>query len=341
MMSVRRTVALVGLAVSALTATGSAGRQDDGRPRQLQPTVGFFKAAVDLVTVNVAVTDGKDRPVSGLGRDDFQVLEDGISQDVSFFVASEVPLDVALLIDSSSSMRAAMPLVEQAAMGFVDALGPSDRAAVMGFASHLRVLQSFTTDRAALETAIHSVVAHGDTALYSALYVALDSFQRVRRDTSTGLAGVRRQAIVVLTDGEDTTSPIQYDDLLDRARRAGVAIYPIAIATDADLSKLLAQTDAKRFFTRAEYGLKTLARETGARAFFPTQLSDLGGVYRLVAEELSTQYALGYVPKVERRDGSYRRIAVRITSRPDVSPRTRAGYYSPGPALAAIDRPRR
>jgi Ca-activated chloride channel homolog len=337
--SVRHGVALACVVVSALAASGTTGRQDDGR--RPQPTGGAFRSAIDLVTVNVAVTDGKNRPVPGLVRDDFQVLEDGVAQDVSFFAATAVPLDVSLLIDSSSSMISKMPLVEQAALGFVDALGPADRASVAGFAGQLRVLQTFTNDHQALRNAIHSVTAHGDTALYSALYVALDTFQRVRRDPSAGLAGVRRQAIVVLTDGEDTTSPIQYDDMLDRARRAGVAVYPIALTSAPDPADVLARTDPKRFFTRTDFALKTLARETGARAFFPKELADLGGVYRLVAEELSSQYALGYVPKLERRDGSYRRIAVRLPSRLDAWPRARAGYYSPGPTRAANDAARR
>jgi VWFA-related protein len=127
---------------------------------------------------------------------------------------------------------------------------------------------------------------------------------------------------------------IQFDDLLDRARRVGVAVYPISLTTDADLLGMLTETDAKRYYNRADYTLRTLAKETGARAFFPAQLSDLAGVYGLVAEELSSQYALGYVPKLERRDGSFRRIAVRLDSRLDARPRTRTGYYAPGPARA-------
>jgi Ca-activated chloride channel family protein len=318
-----------------LAATLTADQQDDSR-RVPSPdaTAGTFKSAVDLVTLNVTVTDGRNRTVPGLGRDDFQVLEDGIAQDLSFFAASEVPLDVALLVDASSSIIDKMPLVQQAAEGFIDTLRSFDRAALMTFTTQLRVLQPFTSDRGALKTALHSVAPRGNTALYTALYVTLDHFERLRRQQSSQ-AGVRRPAIVVLTDGEDTASVIQFDDLLDRARRAGIAIYPIMM-TGGDVDPTVAGSAAqRRFYNRSDYAIKALAQETGARAFFPVQGTDLNAVYQLVAEELSSQYALGYVPKVDRRDGSYRRLSVRIAGHPDARPRTRAGYYSAGPVRVA------
>ncbi len=114
-------------------------------------------------------------------------------------------------------------------------------------------------------------------------------------------------------------------------------VYPISIMGQYDIAGLSEAGD-RRFSGLSDFSLKTLARETGARAFFPTQLADLAGVYRSVAEELAMQYAIGYVPKVEHRDGSYRRLSVRILSRPEARPRTRAGYYSAGPLHAAIVR---
>jgi Ca-activated chloride channel homolog len=320
---------LVGLSLSAAVPT----RGQDGRQIPLlDATAGTFKAAVNLVTLNVAVTDEKNRPVAGLARRDFEVFEDGVAQDLSFFAASEVPLDVALLVDASSSIIQQMPMIEQAASGFIDSLRPSDRAAVMSFASQLYVIQPFTSDHGALKVALRSIGARGSTALYTALYVALDRLERMRRESAAEAYSLRRQAVVVLTDGEDTASLIEFDDLLDRARRVGISIYPIIITADVTPAQ---PVTAKKYFNRADYAMRTLASETGARAFFPLQLTDLTGLYRLVAEELAMQYALGYVPKVERRDGSYRRIAVRIGSRIDARPRTRTGYYSPGPVRAS------
>jgi Ca-activated chloride channel homolog len=316
-------------ATFVLTAALVAQQQGAGRLSQVENSAGTFRTAVDLVTLNVAVTDGLNRPVPGLGRSDFQVLEDGVAQDLSFFSATDVPLDVVLLVDSSSSVSPKLPFIEQAAAGFIATLRPIDRASVMSFTTQVRVVQPFTSDRLALRQAVHGLPARGDTALYTALYVALDNFERMRREGAADARSVRRQAIVVLTDGEDTASRVTFDDLLDRARRAGIAIYPIAL--DGDGLRSPAITSPRRFFSTADYALKSLAQETGGRAFFPVRLEELDGLYQAVADELSTQYALGYVPKVERKDGTYRRISVLIASRPDARSRTRMGYYSPGP----------
>jgi Ca-activated chloride channel homolog len=319
-------------------SAGIAATPPDGQAQvPLLPVVGTtggtFRSAVDLVTLNVTVTDARNRHVGGLGRDDFRVLEDGSPQDLTFFAAANVPLDVALLVDTSSSMRDKLPVVQKAAEGFIKTLRPGDRAAVMAFSNQLRVIQAFTGDTAALESAVHSISARGGTALYTSIYIALDHFTRNAEHPTE----VRRPAIVVLTDGEDTSSLVQFDDLLERARRSGVAIYPISIIGEWE-SKQLQENGDRRFMGQSDYSLKTLALETGARAFFPSQMAELNGVYQSVSEELSQQYALGYVPKVERKDGSYRHLVVRVVSRPDARSRTRTGYYSAGPVQAANTR---
>jgi len=330
--SLRTGIALGWLAVA--TAATLVAQGQDGRLPLLETTAGTFKSTVDLVTLNVTVTDHRNRPVSGLALEDFQVMEDGVTQDVSFFAANDVPLDVALLVDCSSSMLDKLSLVQQAADGFINTLRPIDRAAVMTFSTQLRVTQPFTSDQAALKAAIHALAPKGSTALYTALYVALDRFEKARAEgRADAQATVRRPAIIVLTDGEDTASLIQFDDLLERARRVGVAIYPISIV--GEYEAMIKSAAGRRVYSQPDYALKTLARETGAQAFFPTLLTDLDGVYQLVAKELSEQYALGYVPKVERKDGSFRRLVVQILNRGDARPRTRTGYYAGGSVRAA------
>jgi Ca-activated chloride channel homolog len=321
------------LAVFVLGAEPVARRQANGRLSDLESTQGTYRAAVDLVTLNVAVADGKNRPVPGLGQGDFRVLEDGVAQDVSFFAASEVPVDVALLVDSSSSIAPSLSLIKQASTGFIESLRPTDRAAVMSFTSRLRIVQPFTSHRGELLDALQGLGAHGNTSLYTAIYVTLDSLVRARDGTSAEASAIRRQAIVALTDGQDTSSVIGFDDLLDRARRVGIPIYIIRLQGASDILGLgPAQQHAVQ---RGDYEMMTLVRETGGRAFFPVQVVDLDGVYRLLGEDLSNQYQLGYVPKMERKDGAYRRISVQITTRPDARPRTRTGYFSPGPAMVS------
>lgn len=318
-----------------LTAAG-AGAQTPAQPLPSSPsdapidTHATFRSAVDMVTLNVTVTDQQDRHVSGLNKGDFQVLEDGVPQDLTFFAANQLPLDVALLVDSSSSMGEKMAFVRAAAGKFLKTLGGADRAEVVGFNSQVRVLQPFTSDFSTVERAIGGIVARGGTSLYTALYVTLDQFMKAARS-----AEVRRPAIVLLTDGQDTSSLIQFDDLLDRARRAGVAIYSISVMSPFDAEQLSSQ-GGRRFVSDSDYALVSLAKETGARAVFPLKLDELDGVYASIASELSLQYALGYAPPAARVDGSFHRVLVRVVSRPDARPRTRMGYYSPRAAASLV-----
>ncbi len=330
MAAVRLVAAAVGLvctftcgAVMTVAQSGSAFVS----PTRSEPSaapVSTYTAGVELVTLNVAATDKRNRRVSGLTAEEFQVLEDGVPQELSFFTASPLPLDVALLLDTSSSMLSKLVLVQQAAIGFIRALRRADRAAVIGFADRVSILQPFTGDLGRLTSAVRRLEALGDTALYTAVYVTLDQFAR-----TAGTPGeVRRPAIVLVTDGEDNSSLIGFDQLLERARRAGVAIYTISLIAPAVGQDLLNNPEP-RFLSESDFQLNALTRETGGRAFFPTALFELDGVYRAVADELSTQYALGYTPKTRPADGVFRRISVQVVGRPEVQLRTRTGYYAP------------
>ncbi len=292
-----------------------------------------FRSGIELVSLNVTVTDARQRYVTGLNRGDFAVFEDGIRQDVTFFAASNVPLDLAILLDTSASMLEKMLLVHEAATGFARTLRPIDRASIIGFDNQVQLLAPFTNDVPALEKAIRKTQAHGGTSLYTALYIALEQFRKDARQRQS--TEVRRPAIVVLTDGEDTASLVSFDDVMDLAKRAGVAIYPISVTSKYEAKALEARGE-RRFFNQADFGLKALALETGARAFFPLDIKELDGVYEQIAQELSLQYALGYAPKNMRQDGSFRKIAVQVLSRPDARPRTRSGYFAAHPINAML-----
>ena len=136
---------------------------------------------------------------------------------------------------------------------------------------------------------------------------------------------MRRQAIAVLSDGEDTSSLISFDDVLAVARKSGVAIYTIALQSKYAGSRLAA-SGQRRYFSESEYSMKSLANETGAQAFFPLQIAELKGIYAAIAQDLSHQYSIAYSPANARADGKYRRIVVRVNSRPDLRLRTRTGY---------------
>lgn len=283
-----------------------------------QGTQGTFRSGVDLVSLNVIVTDNRDRFVTGLAQKDFAVFEDGIQQDLSFFAATNVPLDLAILLDASSSMSDKLATVQEAAVGFASHLRPGDRVTVVGIKDSARTLHDLDGDIAGACEAIRRTTASGGTALYNGVYTTIKQMQKVHAEDN---GQMRRQAIAVLTDGEDTTSIVSFDDVLALAKQAGIAIYTIALKSPYPSAVLTAVRNS----AESDFAMKTLAQETGARSFFPTDISQLSGVYTMITQELSNQYALGYSSTNPRLDGSFRHIFVRVDE-PNVRARTRSGY---------------
>lgn len=319
--------AAVSVACLALATIGhaqsAAPAQDSGRT--------VFRSAASMVALNVTVTDG-DKLVTGLHVEDFEVYEDGVRQEVRFFESSAVPLDVILLLDTSSSMRDRMPVVHDAARGFMKILRPADRGAVVAFSDNVRVLQDLTSDADAIADAISSTTARGATALHNAIYIALKEFGR----TAQSAGEVRRQAIAVLSDGEDTSSLLSFEDVVTLARKTGVNIYTISLQSQF---ASLRQAQQLAYVSNAGYTMKALAKETGARSFFPASNTELQDVYRSIAHELESQYSIAYSPSNVRPDGRFRRIVVRVITDPSFRPRARAGYTAAGSSTTAAVAP--
>lgn len=283
----------------------------------LQPPT--FRSGTNLVALNVTVTDAASHYVTGLGRGDFAVFEDGVQQSVRFFESTGVPVDLIVLLDTSSSMSDKMDIVHEAAIGFLKTLRDGDRGAIVAFADSVSVLQPLTGDRALLDKAVLSTRAHGATALNNAIYISLKQFAQAAHQSGD----VRRQAIAVLSDGEDTASLVSFDDVMALARKTGVNIYTVGLRSRAAVQHA---EGAHQYFSEADYSMRTLARETGAQSFFPLQAAELKNVYSSIAAELASQYSIGYVPVNTRTDGRFRRVVVQVTSRPELRPRTRLGY---------------
>jgi Ca-activated chloride channel family protein len=309
--------------VTALNGSAATAATAPTTPTAAPQPTATFRSTVDIVALNVVVTDGDQKYVSGLTSSDFAVFEDGIQQDVSFFGASNVPLDLAILLDTSASMTGKMQLVQQAAIGFLETLRAGDRAIIVDIKDATKIMYPLGADLEAAKKAILATAPRGGTALYNGTYLTLKEMVKERRATSE----VRRQALVVLSDGDDTASLVSYDDLMDLAKQSGIAIYTITMRSKYLVTQ--AATRGHSYFSQSEFGMKALAQETGARSFFPTQLSELSGVYASIAEELATQYAIGYSSKNPKLDGSYRRVIVRIADKPGIRTRTRAGYTAP------------
>jgi Ca-activated chloride channel homolog len=310
---------LVGLAIAAIgtvVVAQQAPAQQSPAQQGPAPQGPAFRVGIDIVSLNVTVTDGSSHYVTDLAQQDFTVFEDGIKQDVTFFSRRSQPIALSLLLDSSASMEDKLPTLQGAASNFIRRLKPQDIAQIVDFDSRVEVRQAFTGNQTELMSAIDQTAAGGSTSLHNAIYIALKELRKVR---AVSEEDVRRQALIVFSDGEDTSSLVSFDEVLDLAKRSETSIYAIALRG--------VDTQTKGF-REAEYVMKTLAQETGGRAFFPAKLEDLAGVYTQIADELASQYTIGYTSRNARRDGAWRRIIVQVT-RPNVTPRAKRGYYAP------------
>ena len=282
-----------------------------------QPDQPAFRTGVDLVSLNVTVTDGDNRYVTDIERESFQLYEDGALQDITFFTRTQLPIALALLMDTSASMAEKMSTAQEAAIGFAERLRDEDLASVIDFDSRVDILQGFTNSIIKLNAAIRQTSAGGSTSLYNAIYISLKELGKVGVTT---VDEIRRQAIVMLSDGEDTSSLVEFDEVIELAKRSDTVIYSIGLRS-RDIR-------TRRGFREADFVLRQLAQETGGRAFFPEQADDLPEIYQRISDELSSQYALGYISKNPLQDGRWRRIVVRV-DRPNVAARTKQGYYAP------------
>jgi Ca-activated chloride channel family protein len=275
-----------------------------------------FRAGVEIVSLNVTVSDATNRYVTDLEPSEFSIFEDGVKQEVSFFSRRQQPIALSLLLDSSASMEDKLPTLQTAASNFVRRLKPNDIAQVIDFDSKVEIRQGFTGNQTELESAIGRMSSGGSTSLHNAIYIALKELRKVR---AVSEEDVRRQALIVFSDGEDTSSLISFDEVLDLAKRSETAVYTIALRGFDTQS---------RGFREAEFVMRQLAQETGGRSFFPARVEDLSDVYAQIADELASQYTIGYTSKNAKRDGAWRRLVVQV-ARANISPRTKRGYYAP------------
>jgi Ca-activated chloride channel family protein len=308
----RRRFALTALGLAGALASGSA----PARAQVRQPPT--FGTGIEIINLSLSVTDVQSNYVTDLGQKDFAVFEDGIRQDLSLFTHENLPISMVVMIDCSQSMDEKLAAAQSAAIRFVKTLRPQDLAQVVQFNDRTTTLQGFTNDHGALEAAIRKTEASSSTALHNALYIALKDLMKDKK-----AAELRRRAVVLLSDGEDTSSLVSDDQVLELARKSEINIYAISLRKNALKDR------SRQAFSQAEYLITALTRDTGGRAYFPTSLSELDSVYDRIAEELRTLYSVGYVSSNPRRDGKWRRIVVRVQDREGMTIRHKLGYYAP------------
>jgi Ca-activated chloride channel family protein len=272
----------------------------------------------EVIGVPITVLDGRGRFVQGLKQTDFEVLEDGVAQELTSFSLQESGITAVLLLDVSGSMTSRLEEAKRAATQFIRQLGPKDVVKVTQFDQKVTPLSEFSSDKALLAAAVGKATVGGATALHNALYTALaDLDARKQRDDDEQ----RHRAIIVLSDGDDTASGVTADEVLVRAKRGDALIYSLSLdrANDRPVTE-----GASAIF------LRELASQTGGQLFFP-RVSDLQRFYRRLADELRHQYVLGYVPSNSAARSRWRTITVHVKNRKDLRLRHRLGYFaSPG-----------
>ncbi|MFY9554871.1 MAG: VWA domain-containing protein [Blastocatellia bacterium] len=338
----------LGALLAALLLIG-AGHAQSGRkasPARQTNQDETLRLRAEEVLLNVTVIDPYGHQATELRKDEFIVAEDSQRQDIASFVMSSVPVNVVLMLDASGSVVSEISSIRDAAMNFVNQLGPEDKVSVIEFHTSVELIQDWTAKAEDVRHALswrfkpgmvqtkQGSFTYGSTALYDAVFSAADE----------QLAKVEgRRAIILLTDGDDTSSKVTYEQAMTSLVKSGAVVYVIskARAFINELSRyrgkaahVFAGANAQTAdmmaarFERAEAQMTDLSARTGGRIFSPLQDREMKDVYGQVARELKNQYIITYVPKNLDHDGRLRRIKV-FLSRPGYSARTRDGYYAP------------
>ena len=332
--------ALVWPAQEAFGTRLQSGRQPEPKPSQRPRTVGppplpkppipekneepeTIRISSDLVML-VATVFSEDKAVPNLSQDDFELYEDGVQQDIVHFAHDEdVPLSLIMLFDTSLSIMSRLEFEKRAAARFLERLmRPQDQAALISFGTDVTLMQGFTNDVPLMIRGLKQLKAKGATSLYDALYLASNHVQPAKG----------RHMVVVVSDGGDTTSKKTLKDALAQAQLADAIIYVIwtgSLWPSENLRDLA-----------AERALAALTSETGGQVFYPKALTspddkdsdektllELNETFAKIGEHVRTQYTLGFYPKNDKRDGTFRKLKVQV-KRPGLVARTRSGYFS-------------
>jgi Ca-activated chloride channel family protein len=283
----------------------NAGESDD-------PT----RIVLDVTRVNIlfTVTDKKGRFVTDLTKADFDVVENKKAQTIQQFTAeSDLPLRLAVLVDTSNSIREQFRFEQQAAIRFIQSvLRPrEDKIMLVSFDSAAELVSDLTDDIRKLEEGVKSMRPGGGTAFYDAIYFAAK--EKLMMDQPRDKF---RRAMIVISDGMDTESRMSRDQALEMAQKADVVIYAIS-------------TNITRDDTEGDKVLRYLTEETGGQAFFPFKIEDLDQSFENIANELRHQYNIFYRPEPLKTDGLYHPVTVKTKGRKDLVVRARKGYYAP------------
>jgi len=304
------------LLVVSLCAICLSGQQQTQPAQQPPPPLqSETPITLDVSRVNMlfTVSDKKGRFVTNLKKEDFEITEEKkLQQIVEFAAESDLPLRLAVLIDSSNSIRERFRFQQEAAVEFINSvIRPEDRAIVVSFDTGPELVSDLTNDTQKLAKAVRDLRPGGGTALYDAIYFACKEKLMLEQPMHKF-----RRAMIVISDGEDTQSRYSRDQALEMAQKADTVIYAIS----TNISGM--QTDGDKV-------LRYFGGETGGLVFFPFKVQDLAQSFENIANELRHQYSLLYRPSPPRTDGKYHLVGIHTKNRKDLVVRARKGYYAP------------
>ena len=314
-------IALIGLIITQFVSGAQVPQ-----PSPSESGDGYtLKLNANMVILSATVLDRHNALVSGLNKDDFQIYEDGVLQQIKNFSHQDIPVTAGILVDNSGSMGPKRADVIAAALAFARSSNPQDQMFVVNFNDHvsfgLPASTPFTDNQDQLQVALSGITAIGETSLYDGLAAALEHLKQGNRD---------KKVLILISDGGDNASKHTLAQVIDMAKHSAAIIYAIGIFDEQDGDQNPGV-------------LRRFAKETGGEAFFPESPKDITPICEGIARDIRTQYTLTYVPTIASQDGRYRAIEVKASTRGRgrLSVRTRTGYSVPltllAPAAKALD----
>jgi VWFA-related protein len=308
--------------------TWSQEKKAQNPPTTTQQPQGQFqiKAEVNLVTVPVTVRKQAGGFIKGLPKSVFHLAEDGEDQEILTFEQEGVPTHIAIVLDISGSVRPEWGTIKYATRKFIENLKSDDRFALVAFNTETLLKMDWSNKSDRLEDVLTSIYCKDNTNLWDSIYV-------VANDVFKGIQ--EKKAMIIMTDGLDNNSVVSYKDALDAAVHSEASLYVVSKTQAVRQAYIAAQQGMgvytgvpEQEFVQADLALRKLAYETGGRVLYPNTFGQLDDIYAQVDEELRNQYVLGYLSTNTAKDGSYRRIDVKVNA-PNAVVSARPGYYAP------------
>ena len=284
------------------------------RPQKLADQGDDFRLRVEtnLVVLNATVLDKNSKAITDLAQGDFHVFENDVEQPIKIFKREDIPVSVGILVDNSGSMRDKRRGVNAAALKFVRSSNPKDEVFIVNFNDEAFLDADFTDNIKLLDEGLEKIDARGGTALYDALSMSLKYLtERGTRD---------KKVLLIITDGEDNASRMSLEQTVKAIQHSNTVIYTVGLLGD----------EGPRATRRAKRALEGISKASGGAVYFPKNPDEVNSIANAISDDIRNQFVLAYTPSNLARDGSFRKVEVRVSSRKygKLSVRTRNGYYA-------------